>query len=195
MKDKPWLKSSIWPEGVPKSIKYPEIRTDEFLKNTAENCPDRLAIIFQGEEITYSELDELTDRFATGLDELGVEKGDVVAIMMPNCPQFPISYYGSLRIGAIVTPVSPLHSEREVEYQLKDAGAETIVTLDLELTYPKIRKIAPKIGAKRVITSEMSEYLPVDRETLSKLIDLAEVEEDDWSETEVELHRFKNIIK
>ena len=101
-KEKPWLKN--WPEDVPQSIQYPEVPLFELLRKTAKLYPRQIAIIFYGKEISYRELDELTDRFATALYDSGVRKGDCVALFMPNIPQFVIAYYGALKAGATVTP-------------------------------------------------------------------------------------------
>jgi long-chain acyl-CoA synthetase len=95
--------------------------------------------VFEGYKITFKELDHLVDKFATALTALGVKKGEVVALFLPNTPQFVISYYGTMRIGAIITAVSPLYKERELEHQLVDAETETMVTLDL--LYPLVEKV------------------------------------------------------
>jgi len=88
--EKPWLK--FWPSWVPFSIKYPEVPLHDLLKMSAEKHPNRTAIIFQDARITYRELNILSDKFATALHELGVRKGDRVALFLPNIPQFVISY-------------------------------------------------------------------------------------------------------
>lgn len=118
---------AFWPEDVPKSIEYPEIPLSEILRRSAKKYPDNPAIIFMDNKITYKTLDELTDRFATALTALGVQKGDKVALFMPNMPQFIIAFYGTLRVGGIVTTISPLYCERELEHQLNNAEAETII--------------------------------------------------------------------
>ena len=80
-------------------------------------------------EITYAELDSLSDQFAGALAKLGVKKGDGVAVFLPNTPPFVIAYFGILKIGAVLTTISSLHNEREVEHQLSDSEAETIIAL------------------------------------------------------------------
>ena len=94
---------NAWPEEWPKSLNYPDIPVHAFLDQTAERVPNRIAIIFGGMELTYGELRELSERFATALAGMGVEKGDRVAIHLPNCPQFAIAYYGALKVGAVFT--------------------------------------------------------------------------------------------
>jgi long-chain acyl-CoA synthetase len=119
-----------WPRYTVRSLDYPEVPVFQILRSTAAKCPSRIAMIFDMMEITYSELLTLCERFASALASLGIKKGDRVAIHLPNCPQFAISYYATLMNGAIFTPCSPLMAEKELEYQLNDAGAETIVTVN-----------------------------------------------------------------
>ncbi len=144
-----------WPEGWPKSLNYPEIPVHEILDQTAARVPNRIAIIFSGMELTFGELKNLTVRFAAALADTGVKKGDRVAIHLPNCPQFAIAYYGILRIGAVFTPLSPLLSPREAQHQLKDSGAETLISLDL--LFPGIKDIIPETDVKRVITTSIAD--------------------------------------
>ena len=154
--EKPWFKS--WPEGVPQHIDYPEVPLFELLRKTAQKYPNHTALIYFNRAITYKELDEASDKFATALVDLGVKKGDRVAIFLANVPQFIISYYGTLKTGAIVTAVSPLYKEREVEHQLGDSEAETIVVLDL--LYPLVEKVWEKTKIKNVIVTGLKEYMP-----------------------------------
>jgi long-chain acyl-CoA synthetase len=126
--DKPWFHS--WPTNVPKTIKYPAIPLQGILKKTAKEYPKNIAITYNGIEITYAHLDSLSNKFANALINLGVQKGDRVVVFLPNIPQFIIAYLGILKAGAVVTTISPLHREREVEYQLMDSEAQTIVVLD-----------------------------------------------------------------
>src|SRR3989304_4243292 len=108
--------------------------------------------------MTYRELDLASDRFATALSDLGVKKGDKVALFLANMPQFVIAYYGVLKIGAIETAISPLYKEREVEHQLNDSEAETIVVLDV--LYPIVQKVIEKTRLKRVIVTSLKDYMP-----------------------------------
>jgi long-chain acyl-CoA synthetase len=147
-----------WPKFNPRSLNYPEIPVFQILRSTAAKLPFRIAIIFDSLEITYSELLTLCERFANALAGLGVKKGDRVAIHLPNSPQFAIAYYATLMNGAIFTPCSPLMVEREMEHQLNDAGAETIVTLDL--FYPTVAKVVPKTKLKNVIVAAIPDIFP-----------------------------------
>jgi long-chain acyl-CoA synthetase len=109
-------------------------------------------------EITYSELLTLTERFAAALASLGIQKGDRVAIHLPNSPQFAIAYYATLMNGAIFTPCSPLMVERELEYQLNDAEVGTMIILDL--FYPTVEKVVPKTKIKNVIVASIPDIFP-----------------------------------
>ncbi len=144
-----------WLKDWPKSLNYPEIAVPTFLEQTAARVPNRIAIIFSGMELTFGELKTLSDRFATALAAMGVQKGDRVAIHLPNCPQFAIAYYGVLMIGAVFTPLSPLLSPREVSYQINDSGAQTLISLDL--IFPGIKSIVPETCLKRIITTSIAD--------------------------------------
>jgi long-chain acyl-CoA synthetase len=154
--EKPWFK--FWPEGVPKHIEYPEVPLFELLRKTAEKYPNKTALVYFDKGITYKELDLATDKFATALSDLGVKKGDKFAVFLPNIPQFIISYYGAIKIGAVVTAISPLYKERELEHQLNDSEAETIIVLDM--LYPIVEKVWEKTKLKRVIVTSLKEYMP-----------------------------------
>jgi len=154
--EKPWLK--FYDEGVPATIDYPRTVMPQVLADTAKKYPDRTATIFKGARLTYRELNELVDRFAAGLQKLGVKKGDRVAIHLPNCPQFPISYYAILRAGGTVVPCNPMYVAREMEHQLSDSGAEVIITLSA--FYPLIKQIRDKTKLRHVIVAKIKTYLP-----------------------------------
>jgi long-chain acyl-CoA synthetase len=164
--EKPWYR--FWPQGVPKHVDYPEIPLSDLLNNTAESNPNHVAIVYFDREMTYRELNLACDKFATALADLGVKKGDKVALFLPNIPQFVISYYGAIKIGAIETAISPLYKEREVEHQLNDSEAETIVVLDL--LYPILEKVLDKTKVKRVIVTSLKEYMPPAKAFLGSLL-------------------------
>lgn len=163
--EKPWF--NFYPEGVPKSIEYPNMSIAEYLKEVAEEYPNDVALIFEGFKITYKQLMELVDRLATALNDLGVSKGEIVALFLPNTPQFAISYYAILRIGGIVTAINPLFKEKELEYQLKDSEAKLIITLDI--FYPLVRKVKEKTKVEKIIVTSIKEYLPPAKRILGTL--------------------------
>ena len=116
---------------LPKTINIPNKPLGHFLEEAAAKFPGRPALIFMKSVTTYSELDRQVRQFMNVLRSLGVAKGDVVALMSPNCPQTIIAYQAALRVGAIVTQLSPLYVEREVENQLNDSGAKVAVVANL----------------------------------------------------------------
>jgi len=153
---RPWLK--YYPKDVPSDIEVPEKSVVEMMDETVKKWGNSTAIIFYGNKIKHKEIHELSLRFATALHDLGVRKGDMVAILLPNCPQFPITYYGILRLGATATTVSPLYTPREIAHQLTDSGAKIIVVLDL--LYENVEKVWDEAGLKHAIVTSISEYMP-----------------------------------
>jgi len=111
---KPWLKS--YEKGVPESITYEEITMPDILDRTAKEFPDKPALIFQGYTLTYRQLKDMVDRFATCLADFGVKQGDAVAILLPNLIPCVVAYFAVLRIGAITVMNNPLYSDRELEH-------------------------------------------------------------------------------
>jgi len=168
-----------WPDQWPKNLNYPEQPVYSFLDHTAARVPNRIAIIFGGMELTYGQLKELSDRFATALDDMGVRKGDRVAIHLLNMPQFAIAYYGAIRIGAVFTPLSPLLSPREALHQLNDSEAETLISMDL--LFPGIQSIIPETAIQRIITTSIADCYnsiiaplkPLDKIEVPDTIDMA----------------------
>lgn len=129
MIDRPWLGS--YPQGVPADIdasRYTSLVA--LMEESFTKYADRTAYSFMGKDLSYAEVDRQSRAFACYLQGLGLAKGDRVAIMMPNCPQYPISVAGALRAGMIVVNVNPLYTPRELEHQLKDSGATAIVLME-----------------------------------------------------------------
>ena len=129
MTDRPWLSS--YPQGVPADIdasQYPSLVA--LMEESFKKYADRTAYSFMGKDISYGETDRQSKSFAGYLQSLGLAKGDRVAVMMPNCPQYPIAVAGILRAGLILVNVNPLYTPRELEHQLKDSGAKAIVIME-----------------------------------------------------------------
>jgi long-chain acyl-CoA synthetase len=154
---KPWL--AHYDEGVPADIDYPKINIYEFLENSAKDYGGRTAIWFLKNKISYKKLKDIVDRLATALINLGLKRGDVVAIMIPNFPQFIMSYYGILRAGGIVTACSVLHTEHELAYQLNDSGAEIIIAWDNQVE--KITNIRDRTRLRHIIITNVFDYSPM----------------------------------
>ncbi len=153
---KPWLR--FYEPHVPEHIEYPATTLPAVLDEVARQYPDHTALIFQNRKMTYREYNEAVNRFAAALQDLGVKKGDRVAVHLPNCPQFPIAYYAILRVGGIVVPCNPIYTAREMTHQLNDSGAQVIVTLSS--TYPLIKGIRPQTELRHVIVAQIKTYFP-----------------------------------
>lgn len=153
--------------GVKPSLVYPQEPVDCCLRNTARQQPHKTALIFGGlapflgeqhHTLSYQLLDTLVDRFAAGLQQLGLQKGDRVSLYMPNCPQYVIAYYGVLRAGGVVVPSNPLYVPREIEHQLNDSGARFCVALSM--LYHHVRQIRHETPLEHVIVTNIKEYFP-----------------------------------
>ncbi|MFD1735968.1 long-chain-fatty-acid--CoA ligase [Bacillus salitolerans] len=153
---KPWLKH--YPPEIPHTISIDNKAVHHYLQESASKYPKKKALYFLGKEMTFSELYEQSLQFANYLLQLGLKKGDRVSIMLPNCPQGVIGYYGTLMAGGIVVQTNPLYMERELEYQLKDSGAKFILCLDL--LYPKVRKVKSVTELEHIIVTGIKDYLP-----------------------------------
>ncbi len=153
---KPWHKH--WPQGVPKTIDYPDIPVHALLRNTAKAHPDWPAMRFYGKRTTYRELDELADRFAAGLRRIGVKPGDRVSLLLPNAPHYFVAFFGVLRAGAVVVQTNPLYTPRELESLYNDAGVETVVAMDI--FWPALGPAKPATPVKRVVICDVAEALP-----------------------------------
>src|SRR5947209_18436876 len=127
MGERTWLEA--YDQGVPADVDVPDEPLDAALSAAARRYPRRVAIRFFGRSVSYAELDRLTNRFANALIALGVGKSDRVALLMPNCPQMVLAYYGGLRAGAVMVPTSPLYVESEIEHQLADAQVSAVICL------------------------------------------------------------------
>ena len=155
--EKIWLKN--YDKDVPSSIDYPKINVYEFLDNSAKDFGSRTAIWFMKNKISYKNLKDIADRLATALIDLGLKRGQVVAIMIPNFPQFIMSYYGILKAGGIATACSVLHTEHELAYQLNDCGAEIIIAWDNQID--KINKVKDRTRLRHVIITNVLDYTPM----------------------------------
>jgi long-chain acyl-CoA synthetase len=156
MTEKPWL--AQYPPEIPATIEIEDIPVQEYLIRTAKDYPEKTAIHFMGKEMSYRQLYESANKVAAYLQSLGIEKGDRVAIMLPNMPAGVISYFGVLIAGGIVVQTNPLYTERELEYQMKDSGAKAIIAFDL--LYPRVSKIKPQTNLEHIIVTAIKDFLP-----------------------------------
>lgn len=157
METKPWLKQ--YDEGVPHTLQpYPERTLLDVASDAARQRPQHPALLFKGAQISYAQLEQLSDAFAAALAAQGVAKGDRVALLLPNSPQAVIAQFGAWKAGAIVAPLNPLYTERELEHALVECGAETAVTLTP--FYAKVIALQPHTELRRIIATNVKEYLP-----------------------------------
>ncbi len=156
--DKPWIKN--YDDGVAPEVEVPTYPLFELLEESAKKYPNNTAIVYQGNRINYYDLNSLANDIAAALKASGFKSGDRAVIYMANLPQFVIAYFGILKAGGIVIATNPLYSERELEHQLKDCGAETVFVMT---PYYKLLKKVQKKGTtnvKRIIATNVKEYLP-----------------------------------
>jgi long-chain acyl-CoA synthetase len=163
-----WLRH--YDSRTPHTLTYPAITIDRMLDETARTFPDHVATVFVlryllgnririGGTLTYRQLATAVDRFAAALADLGVKKGDRIALMLPNSPQFVIGFFAAMRLGAIVVNTNPTYTAPEIKHQLADSGAETIVLLNLFLS--RLRAAQPDLPLlKRVIVTSIDDTLP-----------------------------------
>jgi long-chain acyl-CoA synthetase len=156
MEERPWFE--FYDEGVPKTIEYPDVPLFYFLEESASKYPDVTCTVFKGAKISYREMNDITDRLAAGLADLGIQKGDRVGIFMPNSPQFVMAYFAILKAGAVVVATNPLYQAREIIHQANDSGVE--VMLVMSNFYNLIKEVQPKTKIRQVVVTNIKETLP-----------------------------------
>ena len=163
MTDRPWL--AAYPQGVPADVdlsKYPSLVA--LMDEAFTKYADRIAYSFMGKDVTYAQTDSLSNAFAAYLQGLGLVKGDRVAIMMPNVPQYPVTVAAILRAGFVVVNVNPLYTPRELEHQLKDSGAKAIVIIENFAT--TLEQCLVHTPVKHVVLCSMGDQLGMLKGTL-----------------------------
>jgi long-chain acyl-CoA synthetase len=179
--ERPWLKS--YGPGVPADIPYPEgMLVQHILEDPAARFPNRPAAILPAAlgkalyagRVSYRDLERSANRFANGLSSLGVQKGGRIGLILPNSPQFLIAFFGAIKAGAIVVVFDPLSTPHEIESQLIDCGAETVVTMTR--FYPAVKQVQPNTLVTRVIATNNGEYFPPIVRAFSPLVRETQVE-------------------
>ena len=169
----PWL--AHYPEGVDWHMPIPTAPLDRLLAETAERFGPRPAFRFFGRRTSWAAADAAASRVAAGLQALGLRPGDRVGLMLPNCPAYPVLFFGALRAGLIAVNFNPLYTEREIEVQARDAGLSALATLDLAALYPKARAVLEAGATERVIVCPFAPMLPPGKGALFRLLKRAEV--------------------
>ncbi len=191
MEARPWHQH--YDKEVSPNLDYPSIPVHQVLSNTTAKYPDNTALIFYDNKLTYRQLDALVDKFAAGLQQIGLNKGDRVAVYMANCPQSVIAYYAILRAGGVVVPCNPLFVAREFEHQANDSGARMAICLSL--LYPRVKAARPNTGLEHVIVANVKEYFPG---LLKVLFTLAKEKKDGHRvdiSADPDTHWFRDILK
>src|SRR5574341_963598 len=154
--DKPWWKH--YDPEVPRSIDYPRIPLYRLLDDSTVRHPDRPCTDFFGARLSYQQVRAFSDRLAASVRTLGIQRGDRVALLLPNSPQFIIAYYGLLKAGAVIVSLNPLANERELAFQLSDSEAETAITIPLFLD--KVVSLRHQTPLKRIVYSRLADFMP-----------------------------------
>jgi long-chain acyl-CoA synthetase len=188
---KPWL--HLYPEEIPHYAEIDNKPLQSYLAQAAQEFPTKTAIHFLGKELTFTEIYEQSLKLAGYLQELGLKKDERVSIMLPNCPQAVIAYYGILFAGGIVVQTNPLYMERELEYQLNDSDAKYIITLDL--LYPRVSKMKALTSIEHIIATSIKDYLPFPKNLLYPFVQKKQNQIVVKIEHSGHTHLFKEIMK
>jgi len=159
----PWLDS--YPPGVPEHVEVPAGNLARLLDDAARDFPSAPALHFQGRTVSYAQLADQAWRFAGALAGLGVGKGTKVGLVLPNCPQAVIAFFGALRLGAVVVQNNPLYTERELGHQLSDAGVEVVICLDL--AYERVKAVRAQSAIREVVVTSVLDELPAVRRVIA----------------------------
>ncbi len=164
--DRPWTKT--YDPGVPKTLEpYPEITIQSFLQEAAKKSPQSPALVSSAHlpvlgrvstSLSYIDLEQQSDALAAGLVDMGLKKGDRVALVMPNIAAFVISYYGVLKAGGVVAATNPTYPPDKMQFQINDCDSEIVITMSL--FYNTLKQIQPKTKVKKIIVANVKEYLP-----------------------------------
>jgi long-chain acyl-CoA synthetase len=153
---RPWVRWYL--PGVAQRLDVPDIALTQLLDQAAEDFPRRKALAFLGRTMTYRALVSAVDQFAGALSDLGVRKGDRVALILPNCPQNVIAFFAVLRLGAVVVQHNPLYTSPELRHQLSDSGATVAIVYDG--AYERLAQARPGTQLRHVIVTSLADYLP-----------------------------------
>jgi long-chain acyl-CoA synthetase len=169
---RPWFKKEAgWPDEVPKNLEFPRIPLGEMLRNTARKYPDAKAIYFLDTWVTWGEVDEWVDHAASALHSMGLRKGDVVTMLLPNSIQYVIGYYACQRLGLIASGINPTYKPAEVLHQVKTVGTKCMIVLD-SLYESCVAPIREKSGIETMISTNVADMLKMSilKKTLGKLL-------------------------
>jgi long-chain acyl-CoA synthetase len=184
-----WLSS--YEQGIKENVEFKDSLIPQFLEESTKNFPDNPALIFQGYSLTFTELSEMVARFAAALKSFGIQKGDSVAILLPNVIPCVVAYYATLKIGGIVVLNNPLYSDRELEHQFTDSNSKFLITLDLLAN--RMVNLREKTNIKTIVYTSIGDYLPFVKRLLFPLVAKKKGLAADVSPAK-DLHKFKDVI-
>jgi long-chain acyl-CoA synthetase len=164
--EKLWLKS--YAKGIPPTINYEKTPMPQALSRTAAELPDKTALVFIDAKISYRQLNDMANRFAHALIDMGVKPGDKVAMLMPNMPQLVAATYGAWRAGAVVVMNNPLYTDTELEYQFNNSESSFLVTIDL--LGPRMIALKPKTGIKNIVIAHIRDHLKFPKKQLLPIV-------------------------
>ena len=146
-------------QDVPHTLyPYPEQTLFDVVADSARQRPEHPAVLFKGSRLSYGQLDRLSDQFAAALLDLGMEKGDRIALLLPNCPQYIICQLGAWKVGVVVSPLNPIYTDHELIHALNETGARLAVVLSR--FYHKIKAMQAKTQLQELVVTNIKEYLP-----------------------------------
>lgn len=173
----PWL--SLYPPNINWRATLPVTQIYDMLARTREKFGPRPAFDFLGAKLTWSELGQMVDHLASGLQARGYKKGDRIGIFLPNCPMYIAAYYAIARIGGVIVNFNPLYAERELVHQINDSGIALMITADLRMLMDKLNKVMPQTVLRRLIVASFADMLPFPKNLLFSLFrakDIARIE-------------------
>ena len=193
------METRVWhahyPPQVPASLDYPAVSLNDLLTDTARRYPDKAALIFAQNTITYRELDDLVNRLAAALQQLGVHKGDRVALYLPNCPQMVLGYFAVWRIGGIAVPVNIVYVAREFAHQVHNAGATVALCWDVK--WEQVQDAVVGSGLRHVVLTGLEEF--ASRSWVSLLSGGAQATSPDqsgkYAHGEIHVHRLPDLLR
>tara|TARA_R110002051_G_scaffold3480_3_gene18765 strand:+ start:2589 stop:4292 length:1704 start_codon:yes stop_codon:yes gene_type:complete len=165
LSDRPWF--AHYADGVPEEISLPEGSLYDLVAASIAEYPRGIALEFFGRETTYSELGDQIDRAAEGLRLLGVQKGDRVALVLPNCPQHIVAFYAVLRLGAVVVEHNPLYTPRELRHQFEDHEARVVIAWNNVVS--TVQDLPADIAAETIISVDVTRSMPFITRALLRL--------------------------
>jgi long-chain acyl-CoA synthetase len=191
--DYPWLKK--YPEAIDWAAEIELRPVYSILDNTCAKYGDRPAFDFLGKKYNWRQIGDLVDRFAAGLQEIGVQKGHHVGLFLPNSPYYLVAYFAILKAGAVVVNFNPLYPRKELQYQIEDSHVDMMVTLDLAMLYDKMHDMVHQSRLKKLVICRFTDILPFPKNILFRVAKGKEIAKIQHSEHHVWFHDLVKTAK